>query len=251
MQQFQHLMACYQAPASGQSAEITASGNYTVPAGVYSVGMAAVQGAGQADPTNAGTSITVAGVIVCHAKNGARIGDGGGDGFSPATATDGTIQPPTGGGGAGGYSGNGGSGTGGCGGNGENGAAGWGAGGGGGVGLKGEGASGANASGAYPGDFGGTNGRGGGGGSGGANGNTRSTGSSIGGTGGSYGGGTGGSGSMTLGTGKKGGALAWKNSVAVYPGQLLTLSFGGGGGGGGVRFVWGPGRSYPSNAGDV
>ena len=146
---------------------ITTAGTWTVPEGVTSISVVAVQTAYVNTSTPA--SVTVKGTIVCRAQNGARIGDGGGDGGAA-----GWNSGDGGGGGAGGYSGNGGrgglpdnspggSGAGGGGGGGHGGDGEYtSAGGGGGVGLLGIGTSGIGGS--------WDNGGGGGGGSGGGNG---------------------------------------------------------------------------------
>jgi len=47
--------------------------------------------------------------------------------------------------------------------------------------------------------------------------------------------------------GVAGGALAWKNAIAVTPGQVITVNAAGGR----IRIIWGPGRSYPTAAGNV
>lgn len=107
------------AQASGAAAApkgqqvFTAAGttNWTVPDGVTSISMVAVQAHGQA----AATTVTVNSVVVCRAQNGARIGDGGGDGGFAGTSSQGGLGENDayagGGGGAGGYSGNGGAGS--------------------------------------------------------------------------------------------------------------------------------------------
>lgn len=229
--------------SSGQS-EITTPGtsSWTVPAGVTSISMVAVQ---QGATNATATTVTVSGTIVCQALNGDRIGDGGGDGGLGGFASGGSSTPQ-GGGGAGGYSGDGGRGgdtgdfpsspTAGAGGGGG---AGGNNGHGGGVGLKGQGTSGAA----------GAVNQGGFGGSGGANGgNSGAT------TGGAYGGGGYGTG-VTNSRGNRGGALSYKNNVSVTPGQTITIDISNVGGSmpgpGAVRIIWGPGRSYPSNAADV
>lgn len=222
--------------------------NWTVPPGVKSISMVAVQ-AGTDFST--GSSVTVNGVVVCRAKNDDRIGDGGGDGGIGG----GYVYVPNyyfggGGGGAGGYSGNGGSGEiyvtasagngqGGGGGGGAHGSGGGAdAGGGGGVGLLGQGANGTASNGW---------GKRGGGGSGGEGGGY----SPIGGL---YGGGHG-RGPTSNGT--RGGALSYKNNVAVTPGQTVIINIAAGTSGGltnngAVRIIWGPGRAYPStNTGNV
>ena len=51
------------------------------------------------------------------------------------------------------------------------------------------------------------------------------------------------------------GNLRWKNDIGVTPGETLTVNVGYGYSvaecDGGVRIIWGGGRSYPNNAGDV
>ena len=159
---------------------------------------------------------------------GSYTGDGGGSGGSGSSAT----VWGGGGGGAGGYSGNGGSANTNSGNNGNGGGGGGGAGhsstdsndgkrkggGGGGVGLLGQGS---NGSGAPNSSYGGDGGQGG---SGGNNGNQSST--HTGGSGGNYGSGSGGS----------------NDSSGSYSGSP---------GYGAVRIIWGSGRSFPSNAGDI
>lgn len=212
---------------------------WIVPEGVTSISMVAVQSG--SDLANNGTTITVAGVVVCHAKNGARIGDGGGDGGNggPRAFDAWNWSYGGGGGGAGGYAGNGGNGgfftgnngygglTSGAGGGGGGGAAGtWPDSSGykgGGVGLKGQGISGVYNS---------------------------PEGSPA--TGGSFGAGPSGS-----GDGFKGGALSYKNAVSVTPGQVISIniaarSYGDVYSDGAVRFIWGNNRAYPStNTGDL
>lgn len=62
-----------------------------------------------------------------------------------------------------------------------------------------------------------------------------------------------------------GGTLRYKNNIPVTPGEVLTISASDPSMGGytnysvgvasifgaGIRIMWGDGRSYPSNAGDV
>ena len=199
---------------------------FTVPAGVTSISMVCVGDA----------SVTVSGTVVCR-SNGAPVGTGGngGSGGGDGGGSSG------GGGGAGGYSGNGGTGglgSSGLGGNGSigNGGGGGGAGGGGhgnpanaggGVGLKGQGASGTSATSDRPGDPG------------------------SGGVGKKYGGGLGGP-TYNPGTGGTAGAnLRYTNNVAVTPGQSVTVAVSNGTWDSGVRIMWGGGRSYPFNAGDI
>lgn len=206
----------------GQAVITLANTTFTVPNGVTSLCACAQQ----QDGSKAAVTVVVGGVTVLRAQNGARIGDGGGDGGSSTY----------GGGGGGGYTGNGGAGTappgdgsGGGGAGGPSGGAVWvvdpvvggsgnspghwetyppGAGGG--VGISGQGASG--------------------------------TASSPQGSPDAINGYMGGGPAYTAG-----GALAWKNAIAVTPGQVITVNAAGGR----VRFIWGPGRSYPSAAGNV
>lgn len=209
--------------------------------------------AAQPSATHLTSQVTVNGVVVCRAKNFARIGDGGGDGGRGwGTYDDGENYISSGGGGAGGYSGNGGDGgspaswlyrapTPGTGGGGGGG------GGvdrwlgspqqqpGGGVGLLGQGASGApGGNGIHwavptPGSPG------------------------SGGSGQLYGGGypSGGPSYDPF----YGGALSYKNNVTVTPGQTIAILIGGPAGNpgaGAIRIIWGEGRSFPStNTGDV
>lgn len=199
--------------------------SWTVPDGVTNISMVAVGGS-----SNSESKITVAGVVVCRALNGSRIGDGGGDGgVNGATVNTVYGYRPGGGGGAGGYSGNGGrgatyegawatAGTGGGGGGGGDWNGGTTAGSGGGVGLFGEGPNGG--AGQYSGAFGGA----------GSNG-----------TGELYGGGKG---STSGAASSRGGALAYKNNVAVTPGQVITILVGNYNGA--VRIIWGKNRVFPS-----
>ena len=227
------MAAAIVAAAPGQ-AVFTSSGtsSWTVPAGVRNISMVAMQAHGSATAT----AVSVDGVIVCRALNGSRIGDGGGDGGVPGTRVFVSGYWYGGGaGGAGGYGGNGGnggttSGTGatpGSGGGGGGGGGGVGPGGpgraGGGTGLLGQGAIGAA-------------------GSSGAAGLPGSNGSGT-----LYGGGPAGTGTAS---GLGGGALAYKNNVAVTPGQSISIAIGAAGGA--VRIIWGAGRAYPStNTADV
>lgn len=213
----------------------TAAGTttWTVPVGVTSISMVAVQTSGAT-----AASVTVGGTIVCRALNGSRIGDGGGDGgLGGNYVYTGGYYYPGGAGGAGGYSGNGGnggtdgSGLGGLGGGG--GGSGSGSAGnpgqpGGGVGLLGQGTSGSSANQFTPGKPG-------------SNGVFDQ-----------YGGGAAAAGATSAG--QRGGALAYKNNVAVTPGQTVTISIGSTFGfvNGAVRIIWGAGRAYPStNTGDL
>lgn len=245
-------MASASAGAVGQ-AVFTASQSWTVPAGVTFISMVCVQRAGAS-----ATQIVVSAVTVCRAQNSARIGDGGGDGGLGGAGFDfgGFDFCGGGGGGAGGYSGTGGTGgaataagsngSGGGGGGGHGGVTSTGpGGGGGGVGLLGVGSNGT--AGATP-NSGGTGGSGGGNG---GNGITPAGGfSNPGGTPGQYGGGDGGAGGFAASPmdGTQGGALSYKNNVAVTPGDSVTVTVPTGGA---ARIMWGGGRSYPSNAADA
>lgn len=210
---------------------------WTVPEGVFSICAVAQQ-----YMNSTAISLTVSGVIVLRAKNGLRIGDGGGDGGLGGATT-------RGGGGGGGYTGNGGDGgltqifgidTYGL--QGANGVGGGGGGGGGpgvrkgeypapdtnyfagtggGVGLMGIGANGTGGGGADPAS--GTNG---------VSGAAGSPDARYGNTGGGV-------------NGYDGGALSWANNIPVTPGQVLTLASENGR----IRIFWGGGRSFPSNAG--
>lgn len=238
-------------PAAPGQIFITATGTWTVPAGVTSISMVCVQQSYHpASVPSVGTEVEVASVVVCRAKNGSRIGDGGGDGGdpdAPGDFGDGTYSGG-GGGGAAGYSANGNTASGGCGGYGTGGHPNPGdsGSGGGGVGLLGVGSSGSN---------GGGSGGAGTGGSGGANGSSFAVGGDP--PGGNYGGGKGGhyDNSVSNASGFKGGALAYKNSVAVSPGSSVTVRVTStattGGQNGAIRIMWGGSRSYPSNAADM
>ncbi|MGX5664186.1 hypothetical protein [Diaphorobacter nitroreducens] len=229
-------------PTVPQSQVVLSSNTtWTVPAGVTTIHACA-----QGRSATSDVSLVVGGATVLRAMNGARVGDGGGDGGFPGVAGD----TDTGGGAAGGYSGNGGNGGkytegadtnwyGNPGTAGNGGAAGGGAsasrtkqpvfggqpasykytptGYGGGVGISGTGSNGSGGS-------VGNNPDGGGGSPDPIN--------------GLMGGGS---------PGQRGSALAWKNNIAVTPGQVLTVNASAGR----IRIIWGPGRSYPSSAGDV
>lgn len=245
----QQILLATAAPVPGQQV-FTSSDSWTVPSGVFSISVVCVQQGGDASAN--GTEVVVAASTVCRAKNGARIGDGGGDGGQGGF---GALVDPTnsgGGGGAGGYNGNGGAGgnesTAGAAGAASSGAGGGGGGGdypglgggdglgGGGVGLLGLGSTGA----------GGAAGNGGGGG--GSGGSTGVTGV---GAGALYGGAP----YTAAGSanGASGGALSYKNNVAVTPGSTVTVTIPTGvGSNGAVRIMWGVNRAYPStNTGDM
>ena len=264
------LAAAVFVPASAGQVVIETVGttSWVVPDGVTSLCMVAVQPG--ADGSGVGTTVTVAGSIVCRALIEGRIGDGGGDGGQGGTGYwNYPTRTPGGGGGAGGYTGNGGPGANGTGGvdpsaQGGGGAGGSpgifydtnppgkgvGAGGGGGVGLLGQGANGAP-----PYNYG----AGGGGGSGGTKGPDGQANDGPSGGGGKYGGGPGGGAAPNPLSGLRGGALAWKNNVSVTPGQTITVYIPAPGsngyypgGQGAVRILWGDGRFFPStNTGDV
>ncbi len=212
------------APATAPVGQIVFAGStttWTVPQGVTSVCMCAQQFDGGQPAVYA----EVNGSVILRAQNGARVGDGGGDGG----AANG------GGGGAGGYEGNGGDG--------------------GGSTMLGDGEWAGIA---------GTAGQGGGG-AGGYGSSRYKGGASWGGGSVNYvtepataGGNTGLSGRNASGTytdpvegdsgggapGVRGGALAWRNSIAVTPGQTISINATGGR----FRIIWGPNRSYPNNA---
>ena len=217
--------------AVGQVVILPGTTSWTVPAGVTSISMVCVQ-AGQVsdDLVPAATSVTVGGVVVCRAATISPIGDGGGYGGIGGEADGESISG--GGGGAAGYSGYGGdgggylsgasSGAGGGGGGGAASAPGGPGGRGGGVGLLGAGTNGAAGS------------------PDGANGGNGSPQTDV------YGAGWGGNGA---GSGGRGGALRYKNNVAVTPGQTITIAMDNTATPirrGAVRIIWGAGRAYPS-----
>lgn len=215
--------------AVGQVVLAPGTTSWTVPAGVTSISVVCVQAGGFGSTAGGVTSLTVAGTVVCRALNGNRLGDGGGDGGAGGAGfDDGAGSITTGsGGGAGGYSGAGGRGQGAFAGN-LSGTGGGGGGGpgtaspGGGVGLHGQGANGA--AGSRPA----------------SNGSPSAT--VCGGGGTSF---------FSDYTGGTGGALAYKNNIAVTPGQVLTVAIGAAVAAasamaGGIRIIWGAGRAYPS-----
>ncbi|RYF02378.1 MAG: discoidin domain-containing protein [Comamonadaceae bacterium] len=214
---------------------------WTVPEGVTSICACAQQANGD----SAAVTLVIGGVTQLRAQNENRIGDGGGDGGSAGLNAWGVKS---GGGGGGGYTGYGG--TGGASGatsnavsaGGSNGNPGTGGGGGGGGGGGRDTAGGFASS--YPGGSVGISGIG-------ANGTTgvgwipiNPGAISAGGPGspdsrlGNIGGGA---------DGQRGGALAWKNDIAVTPGQVLTINASGGR----IRIISGAGRSYPYLAASV
>ena len=239
---------------AGQVLLLTGTTSWTVPAGVTSICVVAVQGGYLPNLGAGAVTVTVDSVIVCRAQNDSRIGDGGGNGGNGGVgSTDAeTYQSNGGGGGAGGYSGGGGNGGAGTaysipplsgagnGGGGSGGACSYWTGGiagyGGGVGLLGQGVNGAAV---------------GGGSNWSQNGLPGSSGSGQ-----TYGGGAPGSNSYYPNVnGGRGGALSYKNNIAVTPGQVISLSIPAtlaGAGPAAVRIIWGAGRSFPStNTGDV
>lgn len=238
------MYGIFVAPPGQQVFANAGSYSFIVPAGIYSISSVLVSASTPTQIKRGATSIFATTDTITGA-----IGGGDGGGYTP------TGRP--GGGGAGGYYGNGGSGGGmgatfgggaydgqagtaaatGSGGGGGGGGGSAGAGGGfvygsdgGGVGLLGIGSDGAGGAGASAALTPGTNG-----GSG---------------SGGNYG-----NGGQNGGTAYAGGSLRWTNDIAVLPGETLTIAIGtqiyGGGGNGACRILWGGGRSYPSNAGDV
>lgn len=88
--------------------------------------------------------------------------------------------------------------------------------------------------------------QGGFGGAGGTPGLAGGVGSGGSGAGGVYGGGSGAY--LTMNRPQAGGALAWKNGIVVTPGLSLQIRVTAGGA---ARIIWGGGRSFPYNAGDV
>lgn len=219
-------------PPPGQIViETLGTSTWTVPALVTSICVVCVAPGGNYSYQS---SVIVNSVTVCRAYNGARIGDGGGDGGQAGGTMYDAFNYPygySGGGGAGGYAGNGGNGGGGSynvsAGQGGGGAGGWPGGQfdsgyrhGGGVGLLGQGPSGNTvpSKSGEPGSYG---------------------------VGTKYGAGFG----TYAGPGTRGGALSYKNNIAVTPGQVITLFIddsGATGGIGGIRIIWGAGRAFPS-----
>lgn len=260
IQQIMAALSGASGPVQGQYLLTDASTElWTVPAGVTSVSIVCVQ---EGQGRGAGGTHSVCEVlapdystVLVRAQNGARIGDGGGDGGAGGAYTSASYA--AGAGGAGGYAGNGGAGSAtGAGSAGSGGAAGgggsktgsgllWG-GGGGGVGVLGQGSNGTG---------GAATGVGGGGGSGGQDGAADGAYSGA-----TYGGGQPGvtwSANSIADKGGNGGALAYKNAIAVTPGTSLLLRPYGTGSASGcqnaaIRIIWGAGRAFPStNTGDV
>lgn len=236
------------------------SETWTVPPGVYSICVVLVAAHG-----NPYCAVSGPGFSLTHGSAIGVNGVGGGNGGSAGSRSGRGPLGEAGGGGAGGYGGNGG-----AGGrtassptpgyyDGDPGTAGAGGGGGGGGGGKGNGTT------------NGAGGRGGGvglygvGASG--NGGAAGYGSTSPGVNGSPGGN--GSPPTVFGAGQAqgpygssmGGNLRWRNDIPVTPGSVISIysdqsPLGGylvytPGGAPGVRIMWGGGRSYPSNAGDL
>lgn len=225
---------------SGQATITASNTTYTIQAGVTSICACAQQLEGD----SAAVTLVVGGSTVLRAQNGARIGDGGGDGGAGGVQTSSPGNQNGGGGGGGGYTGPGGAGAPSNRPNPQLSDSTWTAG----NGLEGSGGGGA---GGYsdtryltwptPPSYGyNLSGRGGNVGiSGiGTNGAPNAPDGSSDPTEGNMGGGS---------VGRPGGALAWKNGIAVSPGQVITVNAAGGR----VRIIWGPNRSYPSNAAKV
>ena len=261
--------------AAPSQAVFEASASWMVPDGVTEISMVCVSSGNifsTVGESVSSASVTVNSTIVCRARRGSNVGDafydGGMQGLSYTAAEGGdNWYGKGGGGGAAGYAGNGGDGgdayydTGsatnwngkaGSGGGGGGGLCGnpvasqsaWG---GGGVGLTGIGTSGAGGT---------VDGTGSGkGGSGGQNGTLSGPGVSNISAGASYGGGEP-SYHNEMPSNQRGyaGSLAYRNGVAVSPGQVVTITISNSDyvrSKGGIRIMWGGGRSYPSNAGDL
>ena len=226
-------------------AYFTTNTTWTVPANVTAISIACQQNGG----SSVAVEVIAAAATVVRAENGNRIGTNGGDGGYPGQAG----STDSGGGGAGGYFGNGG--------NGgaytviANGA--WACGNGSAAATDSSGAGGgASAYRVYQGSFGG-------GGSPMYSSYAGGRGGDVGIEGATPGQGAGGTQSSPAGVnagigvvcgfkggaymGGRGGAFAWLGTLAVTPGQVLTINAAGGR----ARIVWGPGRSYPYNAGEI
>lgn len=250
---------------------------WTVPAGVNSVSVVCIGGGNGegSGPESTGTSHfnnEVYGFGSDGQTGGGFVGDGGGnggDGGEAGASASGGKHGGGAGGGAGGYSGDGGEGGEGRWGTGSPSGTTRSGGGGGGVGIFGEGASGAGGISDWPrADGSSGNGGGGGGGSGGVAASSDSSRNVHGqqGQGGSdgtpavqdrtqdgglFGGGRGGDREWVSGghPGTGGGGLGYRNNVRVENGEQIPVKVGQDGGA--VRIIWGLGRSYPSNAGDI
>jgi len=210
---------------------------WTVPPGVTSVCVVCVGGSSEYETSATLKRSHFNNTLIANGNNGRYGGapqghQGGGSGGLGGSGPGSQWHPTPywyqgGGGGAGGYSGNGGtggnvdngSGVGGTGGGGGGGGAGMNSGPGGGVGLYGLGASG----------YGGTSMGAG------------SDGSAAGVP--AYGGGIASYG-FKRAPGNGGGALAWRNNIAVTPGQQIPVRAGVDNGA--VRIIWGAGRAFPS-----
>ena len=230
----------------------TSSGSWTVPFGVTDISVVCVQQGGDASAT--GTEVIVGGSTVCRAKNGARVGDGAEMADPAATRPTSTARPTMAavagrrrgypgtvaghvigiwryrrlldrGGGGGGSDGRGrcrgrrwrrrrplGSGS--------------------------SGAGGAYSGGTSNGGSGGSSGTSGGS----VSGNTGALAACTGRAGGNVG-----LGSSSGTNGGAGGALAYKNNIAVTPGASVTITIPATASANrAVRIMWGVGRAYPS-----
>lgn len=232
--------------------EGTANGaacTWRVPTGVTKISIVCVQtGAPTGGLNTSGTEVrrgSSGGTILCRAENYNHVGTGfnggaGNIGYYYTTDETGDIYGGGGGGGAAGYANHGNTGLGGSGGAGGGSTSPGQGPGGGGVGLYGQGSSGSNGSPGFP----------GGAGSNGQPGNTPSYS-----YGGEYGGAEGGQWAyFATVQGPGGGGLSYINDVTVTPGEILHLNVRYGGsmsGVGAIRIMWGGGRSFPSNAGNL
>lgn len=238
------MMFFKRAPAVGQIT-FTADTYWTVPVGVTNICAVTVG----ASVTRVTGSVTLCNSVGFYGTE-VFVGSGGNGGASGSISSG--VEP--GGGGAGGYTGHGGAG-GNSGYSGSSGSGGGGGGGssrggadatglsgypGGGVGLLGQGSSGAG--GTYAFTDGGYRSAGlGGGGSGGGVGALPGNSYSVT-AGGSYGGG------KSFNAGR---SLRYVNSITVTPGEQLYVQMDVNGSNPAARILWGGGRSFPSNAGDM
>lgn len=220
--------------------------SWVVPVGVTSICVVCVS---KGNPGTGRTYVSRGATYLCSTRAADAAFDVRNLGGSPGAGTvSGGVSYGRGGGGAGGYSGAGGNGgtegqggfagSGGGGGGGGGNSTSTGGNGGGGVGLKGQGVSG-------PAGAATDVGRGGSGGTDGSPGFSDPVVTPPAAAGGTYGGGA---------TAGEGGTLAYKNAIAVTPGETLTVFIptrSGVEGMGGIRIIWGAGRSYPFAAGDV
>lgn len=203
------------------------------------------------------TSLSRGATVLLSTTSALGAGIGGGNGGNGGTGDGASTGAASGGGGgAGGYAGNGGVGGSYTSYNGTNGSAGQGGGGGGGRGasLYGDSLQRTSGSGGGVGLLGqGANGGGGYGQAGnideaqGGNGSPPAVGRTY---------GAGNKGSQNGGSGGKGGNLRWRNAIPVTPGETLNIAFPVQGlsaapFGTAIRIIWGGGRSFPLNAGDM